>query len=113
MRLTVDQSLAAGFILINSRQQRASLSFKPGVLEWNDDLTFFSELTFAKSSYDNVLHPSPLRGSGCNTLPYSGLANVNTRKRRFYPVTSASSDSILLAVLSVSGCIRALTQIFH
>ena len=33
MRLIVDQSLAAGFILINTRQKRVSLPFKPGVLE--------------------------------------------------------------------------------
>ena len=34
----------------------------------------------------NVLQPSPLRGSGCNTLSHSGLANVNTWKRIFYPL---------------------------
>ena len=33
-----------------------------------------------------MLQPSPLRGSGCNTLSHSGLANVNTRKRLFYPL---------------------------
>ena len=47
----VDQSLAAGFIPINTRQQRASLPFKPGVLEKkvynNEDITFFSVLKFA------------------------------------------------------------------
>ena len=48
----------------------------------NDDITFFS----ARPSCDNVLQPSPLRGSGCNTLPHSGLANVNIRKRMFYPL---------------------------
>ena len=30
MRLIVDQTLAAGFIAINTQQQRASLPFKPG-----------------------------------------------------------------------------------
>ena len=30
MRLIVDQSLAAGFIPINTRQKRAPLPFKPG-----------------------------------------------------------------------------------
>ena len=33
-----------------------------------------------------MLQPSPLRGSGCNTLSHSGLANVHTRKRMFYPL---------------------------
>ena len=48
-----------GLIPINTRQQRASLPFKPGVLERkeynNDDKTFFSILTFAKPECDNVL----------------------------------------------------------
>ena len=52
MRLIVDQSLAASFIPISTRQQRASLPFKPGVLERkvynNDDITFFFVLKFAK-----------------------------------------------------------------
>ena len=55
MRLIVDLSLAGGFILINAPQQRASLPFKPGVLERkvynNDDITFFSVLTFARMFY--------------------------------------------------------------
>ena len=33
-----------------------------------------------------MLQPSPLRGSGCNTLSHSGLANVNIGKRMFYPL---------------------------
>ena len=33
-----------------------------------------------------MLQPSPLRESDCNTLSHSGLANVNTRKRLFYPL---------------------------
>ena len=98
MRLTVDQSLAAGFIPINTRQQRASFPFKPNVLERkvynNDDITFCSVLTFAMPLCDNVLQPSPLCGSGCNlSLPgsgcntsHTGLANVNIRKRMFYPL---------------------------
>ena len=89
MPLIVDQSLAAGFIPINTRQQRASLPKKPDVLEGkvynNDDITLFSLLTFAKPWCDNVWQHSPLRGSGCNTLSHLGLANVNTRKREFYP----------------------------
>ena len=54
MQLIVDQSLAAGYIPINTRQQRASLPFKPGVLERKvyDDITFFIVLTFAKLSCD-------------------------------------------------------------
>ena len=59
MWLIVDQSLAAGFIPINTRQQRASLPFKPGVLERkvynNDDVIFFLYLTFVKPSFDNAL----------------------------------------------------------
>ena len=47
MWLIVDQSLATGFVPINTRQQSASLPFKPGVLERkvynNDDKTYFSE----------------------------------------------------------------------
>ena len=90
MRLIVNQSLTAGFIHINTRQQRASLPFKPDVLERkvynDDDITFFSALRFAKPECDNVLQPSPLCGSGCNTLSHSGLANANTWKRMFYPL---------------------------
>ena len=60
MPLIIDQSLAAGFIPINTQQQRASLPFKPGVLERkvynNDNITFFSVLMFAKPKCDNVMH---------------------------------------------------------
>ena len=91
MRLIVDQSLAMGLIPINTRQQRASLPFKPGVLERkeynNDDKTFFSILTFAKPECDNVLQPSTLRGSGCYILSHTGLANVNKREKMFYPLS--------------------------
>ena len=90
MRLIIDQSLAAGFIPINTRQQRASLPFKPSVLErkvYNyDDITFFSVLKFAQPLHDYVLQPSPLHGSCCNSLSHDGLAKVNTRKRMFYPL---------------------------
>ena len=59
MRLIVDKSLAMDIIPINIQQQRASLPFKPGVLERkvynNDDKTLFSVLTFAKPKCDNVL----------------------------------------------------------
>ena len=65
MQLIIDQSLAAGYFPGNTKQQRASLPFKPGVLErkvyYNDDITFFTVLTFAKPSCDNVLQPSLLR----------------------------------------------------
>ena len=79
MRLIVDKSLAVGCIAINTRQQRASLPFKPGVI------TIFSALTFAKPECD-VLQPETLRGSGCNTLLHLGLAKFNTRKRMFHPL---------------------------
>ena len=53
----------------------------------NDDITFsFRILTFAKSSCDNVSQPEPRSGEGCYTLSHSGLANVNIRKRMFYPL---------------------------
>ena len=59
MRLIVDQSLAVGFIPINTLHQRTSLTFKPIMLERkvynNDDITFFPILMFAKPSCDNVL----------------------------------------------------------
>ena len=48
--------------------------------------SFPSALTFAKPSGNNVLQPSPLHGSGCNTLLPLGLANVNAWKRMFYPL---------------------------
>ena len=58
MRRIVDQSLAPGFIPINTWQQRASSPFKPGVLERkvynNDDITFFSVLMSAMRVADNV-----------------------------------------------------------
>ena len=77
MLLIIDQSLAAGFIPVNAQQQRASLPFKPGVLERkvynNDDITFFSILTFVKRP-----------GSGCNILSHFGKANINTLKIMFY-----------------------------
>ena len=37
-----------------------------------------------KPSSNNVLQPSLIRGSGCNTLSQSGLANVDTHKIMFY-----------------------------
>ena len=73
MRLIIDQSLAVGFIPINTRQQRASLPFKPGVLVRkaynNDDITFFSILRFAKPWCDNVLQPKPAATSVVRALP--------------------------------------------
>ena len=45
----------------------------------NDDITFFS----IKPKCDNVLQP-------CNTVSHSGLANVNIRKRMFYPLINLS-----------------------
>ena len=85
MPLIVDQSLAAGFIPINIRQQRASLPFESGALEWkvynNDGILFFSVLMFSKPSCDNVLQPSLLRGWCCNKLSHSGLANVNIMEK--------------------------------
>ena len=51
--------MAMGFIPINTWQQRVSLPFKPAVLERkvynNDNITFFSVLTFSKPECDNVL----------------------------------------------------------
>ena len=81
MQLIIDQSLTAGFIPINTGQQRASLPFKPGVLErkvYDNDgiiffIIFFSVLTFAKTSCYNVLQPAPLCSTGCNTLSHSGF----------------------------------------
>ena len=61
MRLIVDLSLARGFIPINTWLQRASLPFKPGVLERkvysyiNDDKTLFSVLRFADSECDKLI----------------------------------------------------------
>ena len=69
MRLIVDQSLAAGFIPINTRQQKAALPFKPGglVLERkvnnNDGIHSFP--------YKRL--PSPHAIMCCNTLSHSGL----------------------------------------
>ena len=89
MRLIVEQSLAAGFISKTTWQQRALLPFKPGVLERkvynNDDITFFSTSPFAKPECDNELQPI----SGCTTLSYFGVANVNTQKRMLYPLNKA------------------------
>ena len=84
MRLIFDQALAVGFIPINIRQQRASLPFKPGVLErkvlYNNDDKTFSVLTFAKPKCDNVLQPSPLCGLGSNTLSHSAWQMLIHRK---------------------------------
>ena len=68
MQLFVDQSLAMVFIPINTRQQRASLPFKPGVVEMK--VTFFSILTFAKPPCNNVLQPEQRSGSDCITLSH-------------------------------------------
>ena len=90
MQLTVDQALGVGFIPINTLQQRASLPFKPNVLERkvynNDDITLFSVLTFAKHACVNVLQHSPHRDSTCNTLLPSGLPNIYTQKRMIFPL---------------------------
>ena len=53
----------------------------------NDDITFFFVyLRVAMSWCNNVLQPSPLR----NTFTHSGSANVNTRKRMFYPLINST-----------------------
>ena len=65
-------------------------AWKEGIQQWRYNI-LFRILTFAKPSYINVLQPSPLRGWGCNTLSHSGLANVNIRKRMFYPLIKARS----------------------
>ena len=90
MQLIVDQSLATGFIPINTQQQRASLSFKSGVLEKkvynNDNITFFSVIMFSKPLCDNVLQRTQLCGSCFNTS-HSSWAKVDTWKRMFYPLS--------------------------
>ena len=45
-----------------------------------------------------MLQPSPLRSLGCNTLSHSVLANIQTRKRMFYPRSNilGSINTILL-----------------
>ena len=73
MLTNVDQSLAVGFIPINTRQQRASLPFKPRVLERkvynNDDKSFFFRIfTFTMPECDNVLHPEPLAKPKCDSV---------------------------------------------
>ena len=45
----------------------------------NDNITLFS-----------------LRGSGCNTVSHSGLANVNIRKIMFYPLIKVSRHAIAM-----------------
>ena len=74
MWLIVDQSLVAGFIPINTPQQRASLPFKPSVLKMklynNDDKISISVLTFAKPLCDNVLQPSALWAATHHTLAW-------------------------------------------
>ena len=64
MQLIVDESLAVGFIPLNTQQQRASLPFKPGVLERkvynNDDKTFFSVYQRLPSPCVISLHTWPI-----------------------------------------------------
>ena len=79
-----------GFIPINTRQQKASLTFKSSVLERkvynNDGKTFFSVLTFAIPMCDNVLQPESRGSEGHNPLSHEVLANVNTQERMLYPL---------------------------
>ena len=82
MWLIVDQSLAAGFIPINTWQQGVSRCAGNEVMVYNNDnKTFFSILTFAMPSFDNVLQLS---------LSHSGLASIYIRKRKFYPLNVES-----------------------
>ena len=66
------------------------MPFKPGVLEGkvynNDDKIFFSVLTFAKPSCDNVFQPSPLRSSGRNTHHTPAWQTLIYRKECFSPL---------------------------
>ena len=78
---------------------RTADAWEEGILQWRYYIPF-RILTFAKPSCDNVLQPSPLRGSGCNTLSHSGLANLNIRKRMFYPLI------IILSFLKRRYCQR-------
>ena len=80
MQLIVDQSLSAGFIPINTQQQRASLPFKHSVLESrkvynNDDKTFFFVFMF----------PSP-----CVAHPWSHLGLVLFEFILYIPVNNLS-----------------------
>ena len=113
MRLIVDQSLAAGFIPINTWQQRASLPFKPGVRQRkvynmpfkpgvqerkvynNDNITFFSVYK-RLPSLSALMFSSTV--SGFNTLSHSGLANVNTQKRMFYPLIKTIENKLMLTL---------------
>ena len=47
-----------------------------------------------------MLQPSPLRGSGCNTLSHSSLANVYIRKRMFYPLIKCTLNGYIRCNLS-------------
>ena len=75
----------------------------------------FRVSTFAKPSCNNVLQPSLLRGSGCNTLSHSGLTNVETRKRMFYRLIkdifiSCVWQNIIPLRFGLTTCDQGLTK---
>ena len=65
-----------------------------------------------KPSCNNILQPSPLHGSGFNTLSHSGLANVKTRKRMFYPLIkwTRSCEDVSYALCEQQRCRSACTS---
>ena len=115
MPLIVEQSLAAGFIPVNTQQLKASLPFKPGDLERkifnNDDITFYCVLTLAKPSCDNMMRHSPLRDSSCNTLSHSGLANVIHGKECFMLSLKLKVRNIDIIALHLDRTV--VTNTFH
>ena len=100
MPLIIDQSLAVGFIPINTRQQRAALPFKPGVLvrkEYNDDITFSSIFMFAKPSCD-VLQPKPAATSALKALPGKLDIKRHSPSIRYISASHGMSTSVLKAL---------------
>ena len=82
------------------------MPFKPGMLEsggikYNEDITFYSVLTFPKPPCDNVLQPKP-------PLSHKGLANVNTRKRMFYPLIKVYGNLLLVLDCISDECILSI-----
>ena len=63
-------------------------------------MTFPVFLRLAKPECNNVLQPDQPRGSGCNTLSHSSLANVNHAKECFI-LSFHESDKIILMSLNL------------
>ena len=76
--------------------ERASIGMKPSAINGIEALGQLFRNVVLQLYHKHMCWLGRLRVSGCNTLPHSGLANVDTWKRMFYPLIIEQSREVAI-----------------